>query len=107
MLIADRETFQTDRFLLVLLDAKQNVTLQCRIEITEDRLDCLSTEWGLREHPMEFEDEVTIGSAYLVDGELGKDLYQWTKQDLEVDPATDVHRVSDSVSHMDVDLSQI
>ncbi|KAL3494685.1 hypothetical protein BJX62DRAFT_197153 [Aspergillus germanicus] len=107
MLIADRESFQTDRFLLVLLDAKQNVTLQCRIEITEDRLDCLSTEWGLREHPMEFEDEVSIGPGYLVDSEPGKELYQWTKQDLEGDPASDVQRVSAVISHMDVNQSQI
>ncbi|CEN62745.1 hypothetical protein ASPCAL09376 [Aspergillus calidoustus] len=102
MLIADRKSFQTDQFLLVLLDAKQNVTMQCRIEITEERLDCLSTEWGLRELPMELEDQVTIGPEYLVDGEQGKVLYQWTKQDLEGDPASDVEGATTGASHIDI-----
>ncbi|KAJ0415248.1 hypothetical protein BJY00DRAFT_318009 [Aspergillus carlsbadensis] len=102
MLIADREAFETDKFLLIFLDARQNVTMQCRIESTEERLDCLATEWALRKDPMELGDEVTIGPGYRVDGEQGKELYQWTEEDLEGDPASDVERVADGVSHMDV-----
>ncbi|KAL6232340.1 hypothetical protein BDW75DRAFT_22212 [Aspergillus navahoensis] len=92
VLIADKETFETDKLLLVFLDAKQNITMQGRIEITEERFDQLSIDWGLRKHPDDVCDEGTIGEGYLVNGEAGKQLYQWTEQDLQGDPVSDVAR---------------
>ncbi|KAL4747542.1 hypothetical protein BDW72DRAFT_209493 [Aspergillus terricola var. indicus] len=86
------ETFKTDKLLLVFLDAKQNITMQGRIEITEERFDQLSVDWGLRKHPDDVCDEGTIGEGYLVNGEAGKQLYQWTEQDLQGDPVSDVAR---------------
>ncbi|KAL2812601.1 hypothetical protein BJX63DRAFT_443392 [Aspergillus granulosus] len=104
VLVADKETFQTNQLLLVPLDAKQNITMQGHIDITEERLDQLSADWGQREHMIEVCEEGTIGEGYLVNGEPGRELYQWTKQDLEDDPPPtfDVSRVADGVSRMDV-----
>jgi hypothetical protein len=46
VLIADKETFVTNQLLLVFLDAKQNITMQGRIDITEERIDQLAMDWG-------------------------------------------------------------
>jgi hypothetical protein len=102
VLIADKETFKTDKLLLVFLDAKQNITMQGRIEITEERLDQLAVDWGQGEQPIEVFREGTVGEGYLVNGEPGKQLYQWKKQDLEDDPTSAVSRAADGVSHMEV-----
>ncbi|KAL2816083.1 hypothetical protein BJX63DRAFT_441799 [Aspergillus granulosus] len=105
VLVADKETFQTDQLRLVLLDAKQNITMQGRIDIAAERLDQLRVDWGQREHPTEVCEEGTIGERYLVNGEPGRELYQWTKQDLEDDPTSGVSRVADGVSHKDIKIS--
>ncbi|KAL2801781.1 hypothetical protein BJX63DRAFT_151083 [Aspergillus granulosus] len=102
VLIADKEAFATNQLLLVFLDAKQNITMQGRIDITEERIDQLAVDWGQGEQPIEVFQEGTVGEGYLVDGEPGKRLYQWTKQDLEDDPTSDVSRAADGLSRMDV-----
>ncbi|CEN60231.1 hypothetical protein ASPCAL02672 [Aspergillus calidoustus] len=102
VLIADKEAFQTDQFLLVLLDAKQNITMQARIDISEERLTLCSLDWFRRYTPTEMDEPGTIGEAFFVDGEPGKELYQWTKQYLEDDPISDVSGVTNDVSRSDV-----
>ncbi|CEL11484.1 hypothetical protein ASPCAL14586 [Aspergillus calidoustus] len=102
VLIADKETFDTDKLLLVYLDAKQNITMQGRMEITEERLDQLAVDWGQGAQPSELFREGALGEGYLVNSEPGKQLYQWTKQDLEDDPTLAVSRAVDGVSHMEV-----
>jgi hypothetical protein len=44
----------------------------------------------------------TIGEAFLMDGEAGKELYQWTKQDLEGDPISNILEATDDVSRLNV-----
>ncbi|KAL4804206.1 hypothetical protein BDV18DRAFT_162613 [Aspergillus unguis] len=88
ILIADKETFETDHFLLAYLDAKGTVTMQGRILIDEDRLTEVSLEWFERRPPIEVFEEGRLGAEYVVaaGNEGDREVYYWTRGDLEDDP---------------------
>ncbi|KAL2820132.1 hypothetical protein BDW59DRAFT_181505 [Aspergillus cavernicola] len=102
ILIADKETFETNQLLYVHLDAKQNITMQGRIDLTRERLDQIAGDEVHREMPDDVWEEGSVGEGYKVGGEPGQELFQWTKQDLEDDPTSEVPGVEDSVSRLDV-----
>ncbi|KAA8651086.1 hypothetical protein EYZ11_009135 [Aspergillus tanneri] len=88
ILIADKETFETDHFLLAYLDARGRVTMQGRILVDEDRLTQVSLERFQAIPPMEVFDEGELGPDYVVAaGNAGdREVYYWTREDLEDDP---------------------
>lgn len=88
ILIADKETFETDHFLLAYLDAKGRVTMQGRILVDEDRLTEFSLEWFKRWPPIEVFEEGRLGAKYVVaaGNEGDREVYYWTRGDLEDDP---------------------
>ncbi|KAL3476006.1 hypothetical protein BJX99DRAFT_247172 [Aspergillus californicus] len=86
ILIVDKETLQTNQFLLVYFDWEQNVVAQGRISITEESLNQVLLDWFRSDPPRTIFEEGTIGEKYLVDGEIGRELYHFTKEELEDDP---------------------
>ncbi len=88
ILIADKETFETDHFFLAYLDAKGRVTMQGRILVDEDRLTEVSLEWFEGRPPIEVFEECRLGAAYVVaaGNEGDCEVYYWTRGDLEDDP---------------------
>ncbi|KAL4779179.1 hypothetical protein BJX76DRAFT_352023 [Aspergillus varians] len=88
ILIADKETFETDHFLLAYLDAKGRVTMQGRTLVDEDRLTEVSLEWLEGRPPIEVFEEGRLGAEYVVTvGNAGdREVYYWTRGDLEDDP---------------------
>ncbi|KAH8434268.1 uncharacterized protein LDX57_011906 [Aspergillus melleus] len=88
ILIADKEAFETDHFLLAYLDTKGRVTMQGRILIDEDRLGEVSLEWFEGRAPVEVFEEGELGAEYVVAAGNGadRDVYYWTREDLEDDP---------------------
>ncbi|KAL2814149.1 hypothetical protein BJX63DRAFT_420934 [Aspergillus granulosus] len=71
---------------LAYLDSKLNVVIQGRIDINDVRLSQTLRDWEMQELPIEVFEEGTLGDKYLYDGEIGRELYQWTKENLEDDP---------------------
>ncbi|KAL2822898.1 hypothetical protein BJX63DRAFT_375759 [Aspergillus granulosus] len=102
ILIADKETFETGQLLYVHLDAKQNITMQGRIDLTLERLDQIAGDEIQAEMPEDVWEEGSVGEGYKMGGKPGQELFQWTKQDLEDDPAPEVSAVEDGVSRLDV-----
>ncbi|KAL4968478.1 uncharacterized protein BDV14DRAFT_167129 [Aspergillus stella-maris] len=88
ILIADKETFENDHFLLAYLDAKGRVTMQGRILVDEDRLTEVSLEWLEGRPPIEVFEEGRLGAEYIVaaGNEGDREVYYWTRGDLEDDP---------------------
>ncbi|KAL2821969.1 hypothetical protein BJX63DRAFT_417767 [Aspergillus granulosus] len=76
-------------FLLVYLDSKLNTVMQGRIDINEVRLSQPLVDWEMAKFPIGVFEETTLGEKYLYDGEIGRELYQWTREDLEDDPPTE------------------
>ncbi|KAL4862386.1 hypothetical protein BDV12DRAFT_190452 [Aspergillus spectabilis] len=87
ILIADKETFETDHFLLAYLDAKGRVTMQGRILVDEDRLTQVSLEWFEQRPPIEVFEKGRLGAEYVVaaGNEGDREVYYWTRGDLEDD----------------------
>ncbi|KAL2817076.1 hypothetical protein BDW59DRAFT_175608 [Aspergillus cavernicola] len=96
ILIADKETFETDHFLLAYLDAKGRVTMQGRILVDEDRLSEVSLEWFERKPLNEVFEEGTLGEEYVVvaGNEVDREVYGWTRGRL-------IEWKRDAVSHPD------
>jgi hypothetical protein len=86
ILIADKETFETNQLLYVHLDRKQNVTMQGRIELTAERLDQIAGDEVHCEMPRDVWEEGSVGEGFKIGGGPGQELFQWTKEDLEDDP---------------------
>ncbi|KAL4929024.1 uncharacterized protein BDV17DRAFT_262595 [Aspergillus undulatus] len=85
ILIADQETFETNRWLMIYYDAKQSNVSQCWVDIDGDELTMIVIVQG-RGRPTEAAlEEGSLGEAYLL-GERSQALYKWTKEDLENDP---------------------
>ena len=85
--MADKETFETDHFLLAYLDAKGRVIMQGRILVDGDRLTQVSTELFQAIPPMEVFEEGTLGPDYVVAaGNAGdREVFYWNREDLEDD----------------------
>lgn len=89
LLVADKVAFETDQFLLVYLDSKLNTVMQGRIDINGVRLSQALVDWEMAELPAEVFEEGTLGEKYLYSGEIGRELYQWTREDLEDNPPSE------------------
>ncbi|KAL4936275.1 hypothetical protein BDV06DRAFT_228037 [Aspergillus oleicola] len=88
ILIADKETFETDHFLLAYLDAKERLTMQGQILVDGDRLSKVSLEWFEQRPPIKVFEEGRLGAEYVVaaGNEGDRELYYWTRGNLEDDP---------------------
>lgn len=86
ILIADTEAFQTNHFLLIYFDGNQNVVTQGRVPITDDSVNQVLLDWDQQQPPYSIFEQGTIGEKYLVNGDIGSWLYEFTKKDLEDDP---------------------
>ncbi|KAL4810604.1 hypothetical protein BDV18DRAFT_127708 [Aspergillus unguis] len=86
ILIADEEAFRTNHSLLVYFDGNQNVVAQGRVPIDDEEIKQVLLDWDQREPPYSVFERGTLGEKYLVDGEMGSWLYDFTKEDLEDDP---------------------
>ncbi|KAL4900304.1 hypothetical protein BDW74DRAFT_182853 [Aspergillus multicolor] len=77
ILIADKETFKTDHFLLASLDANGRVTLQGRVLVDGDRLSEISLEWSERRSPHKVFGEGTLGEEFMVvaGNEVDREMY--------------------------------
>ncbi|KAL3494686.1 hypothetical protein BJX62DRAFT_233977 [Aspergillus germanicus] len=64
ILIADKETFETNELLYVHLDGKQNVTMQGRIELTAERLDQIAGDEVHQEMPGDVWEEGSVGEGF-------------------------------------------
>ncbi|KAL4936503.1 hypothetical protein BDV06DRAFT_227828 [Aspergillus oleicola] len=84
--VADEETFRTNLLLLVYYDAKQNVVAQGRLPIDMEYIEQTTMFWERGIPSMNAFEEGSIGEKYLIDGEIGRELYQLTKEDLEDEP---------------------
>ncbi|KAL4782873.1 hypothetical protein BJX76DRAFT_349029 [Aspergillus varians] len=88
ILVADKESFETEHLLLAYLDAKGRVTMQGRIYIEGERLSQVSGDRFMAVPPDEVFNEGALGEKYVVaaGNELDRELYKWTREDLEDDP---------------------
>ncbi|KAL2821801.1 hypothetical protein BDW59DRAFT_181098 [Aspergillus cavernicola] len=93
IMVADNEAFETDHLLLAYLDTKGRVTMQGRIYIEGERLSQVSGDRTMAVPPVEVFEEGTLGEKYVVAArnELDRELYRWTREDLEDDPLLDDH----------------
>lgn len=80
LLIADKEAFQTKQLRLLYLDGKRNIVREARVDPSIWQMyDIIMQHYTNPLDPYEFS---TVGEKYRVDGELGKDLYQLSEEDL-------------------------
>jgi hypothetical protein len=84
--IADRETFETNQLLYVHLDGKKKITMQARVDLTEERLDQIAGGEVHREMPPDVWEQGSVGEGFKIGGGPGQGLFQWTREDLEDDP---------------------
>ena len=85
ILVADRETIETDKLRLVYIDGKRNVVQETRIDFDGQTLDVIIIEWYKLSLPHTLWEEGTIGEEYRGNGELGKKLYQLDEADLALE----------------------
>lgn len=83
LLIADEEAFQTKQLRLLYLDGKRNIVREARVDPDVWQMyDIIMQHYTVPTEPYEFS---TVGEKYRVDGELGKELYQLSEEDLGPD----------------------
>jgi hypothetical protein len=78
LIIADEEAFQSGILQLLYLDGFQNIVREGRLDPEIDDLFGVISKWM----DIEFLENTVVGDKYRVNGELGKELYQLTKEDL-------------------------
>lgn len=59
---------------------------QGRVPITDDSVNQVLLDWDQQQPPYSIFEQGTIGEKYLVNGDIGSWLYEFTKKDLEDDP---------------------
>ncbi|KAL4789331.1 hypothetical protein BDV19DRAFT_395150 [Aspergillus venezuelensis] len=83
ILVADEETSRTNELLLFYFDDKHNVVAQGRLLIDNECIDQTTMYWGRGIPSFDAFEYGSLGEKYLIDGEIGRELYQLTKEDLE------------------------
>ncbi|KAL2811881.1 hypothetical protein BJX63DRAFT_443865 [Aspergillus granulosus] len=81
--IVDEEAFETDKLLVVYLDAKQDITVQGRMDVDQGDMDEILLKWYDRVPPGPIFDEGTVGDNYRLDTESGREFFRLTESDLE------------------------
>jgi hypothetical protein len=79
IIIADEEAFQTGGLRVLYLDGFRNIIREGRIDPEIDDISNLVTDWMETNELLEGS---TVGEKYRVNGELGRDLYHLTEEDL-------------------------
>jgi hypothetical protein len=76
MVVADEEAFQTGRLLVLYLDGFGRVIREVRID---DELDDIGSIVGSWMETSDLPDYSILSERYLVNGDLGRELYQLTE----------------------------
>ncbi|THC98090.1 hypothetical protein EYZ11_002442 [Aspergillus tanneri] len=79
LLIADQEAFQTGNAWLLFLDGQRNIIREGRVNLNKKGIDDIAMDY---DQTSEIPEELNVGEKYRLNGEIGKDLYRLTDEDL-------------------------
>lgn len=83
MLVADQKAFETDGQLrLLYLDWRRNIIPETRVEAESQTITDVIMDWALLNLTPYLWEEGTTGDRYRVTGDLGKELYQLSEDDM-------------------------
>lgn len=74
LLVADEEAFETDKLLVVFLDARGNVVRKGRVEV-EEFVNIRIDRYDTRVHEQKYWLGWELGEKYCFDGEIGREMY--------------------------------
>lgn len=82
IILADRQAFETGCPLLLFMDSARNIIRHARFMMDRYSMREIITDWKERNRLPWLWEQSHIGERYLVDGDLGRDLYRLTEDEL-------------------------
>ncbi|KAJ5121602.1 uncharacterized protein N7515_009563 [Penicillium bovifimosum] len=79
LIIADEEAFRSGRLQVIYLDGFRNIVRELRLDAEFYDISSVDLTWMIKNA---FPEDFTVGEKYRVSAELGRELYQFTEEDL-------------------------